>query len=198
MVRGGLVFGAVLLGLAVSSAAYLLWGMAGAVLIALAGITGEIVALAWLCNGLLNRLKIPLVFTGILALTALHIAGVLITQDLAMKLVGVDAEAVVERTWTTKTRGSVNDHCTLRHVDGRSIRGELESGCRGHRVGDTIPVVLDPEERLAPVGGPKSDLSIAPEAVVMTVAGLVLTTTIVIGSLPVRPGQRSRTITPGW
>ncbi|MGW2313291.1 hypothetical protein [Actinomadura luteofluorescens] len=197
--RGGLVVGAAVLGFAFAAAGYLWWGTTAAALIAVSGMIGVVMALGWL-----YRTRRPMPFRGVpltlgvLAAFVVYIVGVVAARDIAMTLVGVDAEAVVERTWTTQSRGSESHHCTLRRTGGARIPRELATSCEGYGRGDIMPVVLDPRGRFAPVGGPKSDLPAAGESQVVAAAGLVLLVSIVIGSIPrpepllLRCGGRSR------
>ncbi|MFD0533276.1 hypothetical protein ACFQY7_05265 [Actinomadura luteofluorescens] len=191
--------GAAVLGFAFAAAGYLWWGTTAAALIAVSAMIGVVMALGWL-----YRTRRPLRFRGapltlgVLAAFVVHIAGVVAARDIAMTLVGVDAEAVVERTWTTHSRGSQSHHCTLHRTGGAPIPRKLATSCEGYGRGDTMPVVLDPRGRFAPVGGPKSDLPAVGESQVVAAAGLVLLASIAIGSVPERPtrarsSRRSRT-----
>lgn len=186
--RGGLVVGAAVLGFAFAAAGYLWWGTTAAALIAVSGMIGVVMALGWL-----YRTRRPMPFRGVpltlgvLAAFVVYIVGVVAARDIAMTLVGVDAEAVVERTWTTQSRGSESHRCTLHRTGGARIPRELATSCEGYGRGDIMPVVLDPRGRFAPVGGPKSDLPAVGESQVVAAAGLVLLVSIAIGSVPERP-----------
>jgi hypothetical protein len=171
------------LGLALISITFLWWGGVISGVTILAVLMADIVALALLYEtGRPLRSKSVPVFFGIVALTVLNIGGSVAVRDATMTLLGVDGEAVVESAWTTKNRGVVNYHCTLRRVDGTRIPRELASDCMGHQPGDVIPVVVDPRGRFPPVEGPKSSLSVMPEAWLAGIGGLVLLITVAIGS----------------
>ncbi|MEO3827702.1 hypothetical protein [Actinomadura sp. B10D3] len=188
VLRGGLVLGVAAFGFVCAVAGYLWWNATAGALIAVIGMISTVVALGWLYQTRrpLRFSGVPLTF-GVLSLLALYIVGVVAARDIAMTLVGVDAEAVVERTWTTESRGSESHHCTLRRTDGAPIPGELATSCEGYGRGDTMPVVLDPRDRFAPVGGPKSDLPAVGESQVVGAAALVLLVSIAIGSVPEHP-----------
>ncbi|GAA4073321.1 hypothetical protein [Actinomadura miaoliensis] len=198
LLRGGLLLGGTLLGLVLSSAVHLWWGTTGSVLLTVIAMIGNATALGFVyASGRSFRFaNVPLI-CGMLALFLLYMVGAIAVRDIALTLVGADAEAVVDRTWTTSHRGSETQHCTLRHTDGTPIRRELESNCEGHDRGDVIPVVLDPEERFAPVAGPKSDLSALGELQAMAGAGLVLLVSVAIGSVPARHAPAPRTSNRG-
>ncbi|NDU73010.1 hypothetical protein GWI34_10260 [Actinomadura sp. DSM 109109] len=188
LLRGGLVLGGAVLGLASAAACYLWWGTTGAALIAVPGMIATAAALGWL-----YRSRRPLRFSGVpltlgvVASFVVYIVGVVAARDIAMTLVGVDAEAVVERTWTTHGRSTEIHHCTLRRAGGEPIRRELATSCEGYGRGDVMRVVLDPRGRLAPVEGPKADLPAVGEGQVVAAAGLVLLISIAVGAVPARP-----------
>ncbi|URN01073.1 hypothetical protein LUW76_45965 [Actinomadura madurae] len=198
VLRGGLVLGVAASGFALAVAGYLWWNTTAAALIVVIGTISAVVALGWLYRTRrpLRFSGVPLTF-GVLSLLAVYIVGVVAARDIAMTLVGVDAEAVVERTWTTQSRGSESHHCTLRRTDGAPIPRQLATNCEGYGRGDIMPVVLDPRERFAPVGGPKSDLPAVGESQAVAAAALGLLVSIAIGSVPAqpsrtRPSRRSR------
>ncbi|GLW99598.1 hypothetical protein [Microtetraspora sp. NBRC 16547] len=191
--RGGLVLGVALLGLALSSAAHLWWGTTGAALLGIAGVGGTLFALTHL-YGTRRPLRlgnVPLTL-GFLAVFVLYGVGVAAALDIAMTLVGIDAHAVVDRTWVTRGKASLNYHCTLRHEDGTPIPREFASNCEGRERGDTIPVVLDPRGRFPPVRGPKADLPAVGETQIAGIAGLVLLASTAIGSVPARAPSSGR------
>ncbi|MEV4007040.1 hypothetical protein [Actinomadura sp. NPDC049753] len=176
------------LGLAAASAAYVWWSELAAVLLTIAGFICSVVAL-----GLLYDTRRPLRFKnvplslGALALLVLYGVGVIAARDITMTLAGTDADAVVAETWTTHDRkGRTQHHCTLRRTDGTPIPREYASNCEGHEQGDTIPVVLDPRGRIAPIGGPKTDLPTTGEIQVALTAALVLLFSTALGSPPKR------------
>ncbi|MGW5412147.1 hypothetical protein [Actinomadura geliboluensis] len=187
--RGARTLGIALLFLTLASAAYLRWGMASAALAAIVGCICTAVAL-----GLLYDTRRPLRFKivplslGYLALLTLNAVGVIAARDVTMTLVGTDADVIVAKTWTTGgTKGKPQHHCTLRHPDGTPLTRELATNCEGHTVGDTIPVVLDPQGRFPPISGPKKDMSTVGELQITTAAGLALVLSIAIGSPPKQP-----------
>ncbi|TDE20429.1 hypothetical protein [Actinomadura sp. 6K520] len=186
--RGTRTAAIAVLGLALASAAYLAGNAMVAALLIICGFASAVVAL-----GLLYDRRRPLRFKsvplslGVLALLVLYGVGVILARDIAMTLVGTDADAVVARTWTTQYKRSTQPHCTLRHADGTSIPHEYASNCEGLEPGDTLPVVLDPQGRFPPVAGPKADLPGAGELQVAATAALILLLSIAIGSPPKRP-----------
>lgn len=184
--RGARTLGIALLCLSVTSFAYLRWGVASAALTAIIGYLCTAVAL-----GIMYGTRRPLRFKavplslGYLALLVLNAVGVIAVRDVTMAAVGTDADVVVAKTWTTgNTKGKPQHHCTLRQSDGTPLPRELATSCKGRSVGDTIPVVLDPRERFAPIGGPKEDMSTTGELQITAAAGLVLLISIAIGSPP--------------
>ncbi|MFI0353167.1 hypothetical protein [Actinomadura sp. 9N407] len=194
VLRGGLVLGTTLLGFALAAAGSLWWSTTAAALITVPVMSAALVALLWL-YGTRRPLRfkgVPLAL-GVLAMFGLFFVGVVAAPSVAMTLVGVDAEAVVERTWTTGGRGPKNHHCTLRLPDGRTIPREFAADCQGYERGDGIRIVHDPQGRFAPVRGPKADLPAVGQSQVVAVAGLVLLVSIMIGSVPERGrARRSR------
>ncbi|TDD91416.1 hypothetical protein E1293_02180 [Actinomadura darangshiensis] len=194
VLRGAVAAGVAALGFAAAAASYLWWGTTGAAVSAVAGSIAGVLALAWLYRARrpLRFAGVPLTF-GVLALFVVYGVGVVGIRDVAISRVGVDADAVVTRTWKTRGRGnSSTHHCTLRRTDGTPIPRELATNCEGYGRGDTIGVVLDPDGRLAPVGGSKEDLPTTGEAQVAGGAALVLLLAIAVGSAPARPGDVSR------
>ncbi|MEW2357703.1 hypothetical protein [Spirillospora sp. NPDC029432] len=197
--RGGLVFGVVLAGFVLAAAGHLWLGPGGGAAVVVFGTLASLMALGWLYGRHAAR-GVPLVL-GVVAVFGLNIVGVVAVRDIAMTLVGVDAQAIVERTWTRQNRGSTSHHCTLRLADGTALPGKLATSCEGYGRGDTLPVVIDPQGRFAAVGGPKSELPTVGEGQVAVAAGLVLLVSITFGSLPerdrqVRSPRRSRASRP--
>ncbi|TDB84111.1 hypothetical protein [Actinomadura sp. 7K534] len=186
--RGTRTAAIAVLGLAPASAAYMRGGVTAAALLAICGFFGAVMALGLLYGGRrpLGFRTVPLSL-GALALLVLYGVGVIAARDIAMTRVGTDADAVVARTWTTQSRGRPHHHCTLRRTDGTPIPHEYGSNCEGHEPGDTLPVVLDPQGRFAPIAGPKEDIPVAGQLQVAAGAGLVLLLSIAIGSPPRRP-----------
>ncbi|WP_067477872.1 hypothetical protein [Actinomadura hibisca] len=195
VLRGGVVFGVAVLGFAFAAAGYLWWDTSGAALILVPGLIVALVALGWLYRSRrpLRFKGVPLAF-GVLALFCLNLVGVVAVRDIAMTWVGVDAEAVVERAWTTQSRSSDIHHCTLRLSDGTPIPRELATNCEGSERGDTMRLVIDPRGRFAPVGGSKADLSTVGESRVTAVAALVLLGSVAIGSVPDKPRRAAGSV----
>lgn len=182
--RGTRTLAVCVLGLAAASAAFLWWGPTAAALLAIAGFAGSVIAL-----GLMYGTRRPLRFRsvplslGVLALLVLYGVGVIAVRDVTMTLVGTDVDAVVERTWTTRdSKTEPQRHCSLRRPDGTPVSREYGSNCEGRERGDTIPVVLDPQGRFAPIGGPRSDMQTTGELQVTAAAALVLLLSAALGS----------------
>lgn len=186
--RGARTLGIALLGLAVASAGYLWWGISNAALLAIVGCLSSAVALGILYgSGRQFRFKSVPLTLGYLALFTLYAVGVIAARDVTMTMVGEDADVIVAKTWTTSgNKGKPQHHCTLHHADGTPLPREYASNCEGRERGDTIPVVLDPAGRFAPISGPKSDMSTTGELQVTALVALVLLTSIAIGSPPKR------------
>ena len=160
--RGTGTFAVAALGPLLTLAAYLWAGAIPAVVVATFGFFAAAAALAALYSTSRPvRFKGLAVTLGVLALTVMYLVGVTAARDVAMTVVGTDAEAVVAKTWTTADKGVTQYHCTLSHPDGTPIPHELDSSCQGHEASEVVPVVLDPGGRLPPIGGTRADLSAA-------------------------------------
>ena len=184
VLRGGLVLGSTLLGLTVAAAGLLWVSVSTGALIAVAGLILSFLLLWWLYGRRPSPARGVALVGGVLALMAIHIVGLTAARDIVMTRVGVDARAIVDRTWISHHRNSTSHHCTLRTLEGAPLPDRLATNCEGYRRGDTIQIVMDPEGRFAPVGGPKSDLPTVGETQVVGVALLVFLFSVVIGSLP--------------
>jgi hypothetical protein len=189
--RGGGTFAVGALGPSVTLAAYPWVGAILAIVIATVGFFAAVAALVALYyTSRPLRFKGLSVTLGIVALVVLFLVGVTAARDVAMAMVGTDAEAVVAKTWTTAAKGTPQHHCTLHHPDGTPIPRKLDSSCAGHETGDVIPIVLDPGGRLPPISGTKADLSTVGQLQVLAGAGLVLLLSTAIGSPPNRKRLR--------
>jgi len=185
--RGALLLVGTLLGLLLSSAVHLWWGTTGSAVLTVLMMIGNAAALGFLyASGRSSRFANVLLIGGMLVLFLLYLVGAAAARDIALTLVGTDAEAVVDRTWTTTSRGMERHHCTLRRTDGTPIKRELDTDCEGRERGDTIRVVLDPRGRFAPVEGRKADLSAKGELQAVAGAGLVFAVLVAFGSMPAR------------
>ena len=186
--RAGAALGIPVLGLALSSAAYLWWGVTAAALLGIAAWFCSSAALATLyqAHRPLRGRTVPL-YLGLVALLVFYGVGVIAVRDVVLTATGTEADGIVAKAWTTHdVRSNTQHHCTLTLTDGTPIPREFSSNCEGLAPGDTIPIVFDPDGRFPPVGGPKSDMNTAGEVQVLTAAALVLLLAVAMGAPPHR------------